>query len=147
MFKETIMMKILLPVDGSDNSARAVEHLMTLVAALREAEVHLINVQDPVSSLQTQECWTAEQCATLQQQAGDRALAAARRRLDAAGIAHTAEIATGPVAQFIVDFAREWQCDMIVMGTRGMGAIGNLLMGSVAAKVVHLTNVPVVLVK
>ena len=39
------------------------------------------------------------------------------------------------------------QCEGIVMGTRGMGAIANLLLGSVAAKVVHLANVPVTLVK
>jgi nucleotide-binding universal stress UspA family protein len=141
------MIKLLLPVDGSDSSARAVDYVAKLVAAFREAEVHLINVQDPVSSLQAQECWTAEQCATLQQQAGEQALMTARKRLDVAGIAHTTEIAAGPVAQTIVDFAREWQCDMIVMGTRDMGAIGNLLMGSVAAKVVHLTHVPVALVK
>jgi nucleotide-binding universal stress UspA family protein len=36
---------------------------------------------------------------------------------------------------------------MIAMGTRGMGTIGNLLMGSVATKVVHLASVPVTLVK
>jgi nucleotide-binding universal stress UspA family protein len=141
------MTKILLSLDGSDNSARAVEYLIALAAALKETEIHLLNVQDPVSSLQAQECWTAAHCATLQQQAGDLALKAARRRLDAAGIPHTAEVAAGPVAQTIADFAREWQCDMIVMGTRGMGAMGNLLMGSVATRVVHLAHAPVVLVK
>jgi nucleotide-binding universal stress UspA family protein len=36
---------------------------------------------------------------------------------------------------------------MIVMGTRGQGAVGNLLLGSVATKVIHLSKVPVTLVK
>ena len=141
------MTTILVPVDGSDNSARAVEYLITLVAALRDTRIHLINVQDPVSALETTQCWSAEQCAALQQETGDLALTAARKRLDVAGIPYTAEIAAGAVAQTIADYAREWQCNMIVMGTRGMSATGNLLMGSVAAKVVHSANLPVLLVK
>ncbi|MFN5167526.1 MAG: universal stress protein [Pseudomonadota bacterium] len=39
------------------------------------------------------------------------------------------------------------QVDGIVMGSRGMGALGNLAFGSVATKVVHLADVPVTLVK
>lgn len=141
------MTKILLPVDGSDNSARAVEVAASLFATLRGAAFHLLNVQDPVSSLKSRECWTAEQCAALQQQMGELALAAARKQLAAAGIPYTAEIAAGPVAQTIADYAREWQCDMIVMGTRGMTALGSLMIGSIATKVVHLAAVPVMLVK
>lgn len=141
------MLKILVAVDGSDNSERAVEYLLKLVAALKDTQIHLINVQDPVNALETTQCWTAEQCAALQQEAGDLALTAARKLLDLAGIPYTAEIAAGAVAQTIVDYAREWQCDMIVMGTRGMSAVGNLLLGSVAHKVVHLADVPVTLVR
>ena len=141
------MKNILVPVDGSDSSMRAVEYLLKLTAAFKVDEIHLINVQDAVSSLESQDCWTAEQCVAAQRQAGEAALAAARKRIDAAGMACTAELVIGPVAQTIADFAREWQCDLIVMGTRGMGVIGNLLMGSVATKVVHLADVPVMLVK
>ena len=43
--------------------------------------------------------------------------------------------------------AEELNCDAIIMGTRGMGALGNLVMGSIATKVVHLTRLPVTLVK
>ncbi|MDP1900390.1 MAG: universal stress protein [Rubrivivax sp.] len=43
--------------------------------------------------------------------------------------------------------ADELGCDGIVMGTRGMTAIGSVVMGSVATKVVHAANVPVTLVK
>jgi nucleotide-binding universal stress UspA family protein len=47
----------------------------------------------------------------------------------------------------IARFARERGCDQILMGTRGLGAIGSLLLGSVATKVIHLADVPVLLVK
>ena len=47
----------------------------------------------------------------------------------------------------IADSAEREGCDAIVMGTRGMGSIGSLMLGSVATKVVHLTKLPVTLVK
>jgi nucleotide-binding universal stress UspA family protein len=59
----------------------------------------------------------------------------------------TSAILVGYVAQSIARHADEAGCDAIVMGTRGMSAIGNLLMGSIATKVIHLTKLPVTLVK
>ena len=47
----------------------------------------------------------------------------------------------------IADCARDLQCDAIVMGTRGLGAIQTLLLGSVAVKVIHLADQPVTLIK
>ncbi len=64
-----------------------------------------------------------------------------------AGAPYTAEILTGNTAPQIVEHAEALGCDGIVMGTRGMSAIGNLIMGSVATKVVHLARIPVTLVK
>ena len=52
----------------------------------------------------------------------------------------------GPVAETIVDHARKSDCDMIFMGTRGMTALSNMVMGSVATKVLHLAHIPVVLI-
>lgn len=64
-----------------------------------------------------------------------------------AGVDFTTEVRIGEVAREIAKAADEKGCDAIVMGTRGMGAIGNLVMGSVATKVIHLTKLPVTLVK
>jgi len=47
----------------------------------------------------------------------------------------------------IVDYAKANKCDHIIMGTRGMGAFGNLVLGSTANQVVHLAEIPVTLVK
>jgi nucleotide-binding universal stress UspA family protein len=65
----------------------------------------------------------------------------------ASGVPYTSEILVGETASLIVSSAEQHGCDGIVMGTRGMGAIGNLVMGSVATKVVHLSRLPVTLVK
>jgi nucleotide-binding universal stress UspA family protein len=64
-----------------------------------------------------------------------------------AGLTFTSEILIGDVAKSIVSCAEASGCCAIVMGTRGMSAIGNLVMGSVATKVIHLTKLPVTLVK
>ncbi len=59
----------------------------------------------------------------------------------------TTQAAEGQAAQEIVRLAAERGVDCIVMGTRGMNALGGLLLGSVAQRVVHLASVPVMLVK
>ena len=69
------------------------------------------------------------------------------RRRSAAGITFTSQILIGNIPKSIVSCAEALDCDGIVMGTRGMSAIGNLIMGYIATKVIHLTNLPVTLVK
>jgi nucleotide-binding universal stress UspA family protein len=53
----------------------------------------------------------------------------------------------GPIAQSLASESRKLKCDMIVMGTHGMGAVSGLLLGSIAAKTVHLARCPVLLVR
>jgi nucleotide-binding universal stress UspA family protein len=55
--------------------------------------------------------------------------------------------AHGLIANEIVRLARDRQVDQIAMGTRGMGAVGAMLLGSVAQRVLHQSPVPVLLVK
>ena len=68
-------------------------------------------------------------------------------KLAEAGISHDAHVEIGQPAQTISDFATRYHCGMIVIGTRGHGAIDSMVVGSVANKVVHLSKVPVLLVK
>jgi nucleotide-binding universal stress UspA family protein len=75
------------------------------------------------------------------------ALAPAIAQLKRAGVQNVTHTVYGDTANVIVRAARRLRCDSIVMGTRGMGAIGSLLIGSVANKVIHLATTPVTLVK
>lgn len=77
---------------------------------------------------------------------GQQTLAAARLALDQAGIENRAFVEIGEAARLITDYAKTYHCEMIVMGTHGMGATASLLLGSVATKVLHLASMPVVLV-
>ena len=67
--------------------------------------------------------------------------------LTRAGIAHELHVLSGDPASNIARAARERGCRLIVMGSRGLGPLASAALGSVAAKVLHLADVPVTLVK
>mgnify|MGYP002635797484 CR=1 FL=1 len=141
------MLRILVPVDGSENATRVVEFVIMLAAKLKETDIHLITVRDPMDSLEAHRLRTDEQIRLFNQQAGESTLASGRKLLKEAGVPYTANILIGEVAQTIADYAKVQHCDMIIMGTRGVGTISGFLMGSVASKVVPLASIPVTLVR
>jgi nucleotide-binding universal stress UspA family protein len=142
------MFRILLATDGSEHARRTIERVIGLSAAMSTPPaVHVLNVQEPPVVYGAVEVYLpydkAEQFArTAGQKIADDAAAA----LQAAGLTPVAEAAIGQVAPTIVRRAKELGCDLIVMGTRGLGAIGNLVLGSQATKVIHMTDIPVMLV-
>lgn len=141
------MFKILLAVDGSDHAQRTIDKTIELAAALRSATVHVLNVQEePLVYGEIAAYMPPEKAQQLAKEAGEAIAAAAAQRLQKSGLVPSSEAVIGNIAQTIVDRARDLECNLIVMGTRGMGAIGTLVLGSVANKVVHLTHVPVMLV-
>jgi nucleotide-binding universal stress UspA family protein len=71
----------------------------------------------------------------------------ATARLAEGGVAAEPHIGLGEPGRIIVDYALSTRCDEIVMGSRGRGALAGTLLGSVAQRVIHLSPVPVVVVK
>jgi nucleotide-binding universal stress UspA family protein len=138
-------MKILVAVDGSKPSLKAVQLLIEHVDWLRSPpEIDLVAVHLPVPKVShigkaQLERYYAEE--------GQAMLAEAKKKLDAAGIAYADYILVGPVAETLVKHAKTRRCDMIYVGTRGMGRIGAAVLGSTAAKVLHIAETPVLLVK
>jgi nucleotide-binding universal stress UspA family protein len=139
--------KILLPVDGSEGSLNAARHVAHIAAMVRDVEVHLLNVQPPGDDWMVRRMIKAEELAALEKDWGEAAIAPARSILEAAGVTCQSRMVQGEVAATIARLAQELGCDQIMMGTRGRSALGDLLLGSVAIKVLHLSSVPVTLVK
>lgn len=81
------------------------------------------------------------------QEEGEKALRSAKVLLDEAGVPYASHVEVGHVPETIAKFVKENRCDQIVMGTRGHGAISGFLLGSIANKVLHLVEIPVMLVK
>lgn len=139
--------KILLPVDGSEGSLRAARHVAGLAALAPGLEVHLLSVQPPGDDWMVRRSFRPEELAEMEREWAEAALAPAREILEAADVNTVEHVAQGEVPQTIVRLAEELACDQIVMGTRGQSPLGGLLLGSVATKVLHLSPLPVTLVK
>ena len=140
------MERILVPVDGSSEAQRAVKYAANL-SARNGTALQLLNVQAPIASAHVRRFLARKAVDDYQLAEGERALGPARKLAEEYGVACDSEIAVGHIAETIAERARELGCDAIVMGSRGMGSVGNLVMGSVATQVVHLSELPVTLVK
>lgn len=137
-----LMKIILVPIDGSDNALRAVRH----AAEMPGVRLELLHVLDPMS-LRSHANLTHSQIQDLYAKEADQVLQPARQILDRAGISCHASFRVGQVASEIAAQVHEAGCDGVVMGTRGMGPISTVVIGSVATRVVHLVEVPVTLIK
>lgn len=142
------MQRLMLPFDGSENARRAVRHAIGLAKSNPPVSVHLLHASEPPLLYGEVAVYVdAAKLAELQRREGLALLAAAEAMLREVGVGFSSETVVGPVAETIVRRADELGCSAIVMGTRGMSAIGNLMLGSVATKVVHMTRLPVTLIK
>lgn len=142
------MPKILVAVDGSENSGRVVDFLLKTKGWYKDAvEVQLLNVQMPVAGVNVKMFISQESLNEYYRDEGTAALKQARAKLDGAGVAHAHHIGVGDPAEVIVEYAKAKGCDQIMMGSRGLGSVSGLVLGSVATKVLHLTGVPVTLIR
>jgi nucleotide-binding universal stress UspA family protein len=137
----------LVPIDGSPASLRAFDHALAELAGRPGAELLLLNVQAPLIQPWPGKLVSPDMVEAEQQAEGRRLLQPVRERARDAGVAVRTEVLVGSAAECIVALAGRAGCDAIVMGTRGMGTVAGLLMGSVAQKVLHLGTLPLTLVK
>ena len=141
------MLKILLPVDGSQSSLDAVRHALDLVANGLAASFVLANVQEPANLY---ELVTAHDPEVLQQVsagAGAHLLEPAEALLRAAGVQWEREIASGDPAPVLAEMIERHGIDAVVMGARGLGAARSAIAGSVSHWLLVHAPVPVTVVR
>ena len=141
------MYKLLLPVDGSPSAERATRHVVELASVVGVMQVSLLNVQPAVNAWEVKRFLREEEIAAMQTSLSEEATQSARAILDEAGISYQLNHLVGEVAESIAEFSDAYDCKQIVMGSRGMGSLQGLLLGSTSTKVLHLVKVPVTLVK
>ena len=136
--------KILVPVDGSEHSKKALEFACELAKKF-ESELHLLHVVQPPISTQTM----AVGGSAVTTEVSREDLEEIGRNMIEAAIQITSnhdctkvetQIEAGPPAQHILDAAKKHDADLIVMGSRGLSDIAGLLLGSVSHKVTHLAE-------
>jgi nucleotide-binding universal stress UspA family protein len=141
------MKNVLVPFDGSACALRALTHAIAELRGRAGVTLHLLNVQTPPVHVFPDKLVSPDMLDHELLRTGAEALEQARTLVQAAGLECAQHVRIGRPADEIAACANECHCDAIVMGTRGMGAVTGLVLGSAATKVVHVATVPVTLVK
>jgi len=140
------MRKILLSVDGSEHSDRAAQFVANFVKEHGPAEIHLVNVEPKPVPYQTRGMEEEAIHAHLKSLCL-QTMKSAQDILKSAGVPCHTHAKIGETADEVVALADKLGCDAIVIGTRGLGAVSGIALGSVTRKVLHLTHLPVICVK
>jgi nucleotide-binding universal stress UspA family protein len=140
-------MRILVPVDGSRAALKALKHACKLMRGFAGLNVTLVSVHDDVALRNARSFVGSKAVDEYLNKLSEKDLDASRKMLDKDAIDYTVEIRTGHVAQEIVQLADSERFDLIVMGNKGRSALRDLLIGSVAQRVLAQAKTPVLLVK
>lgn len=145
-----IYRRILVPVDGSATSGAGLRQALSL-AKDQHAKVKLLHVIDEFRVFSTPDGGlNAGAIVAALKRGGRQLLDRAARTAAARGVkpeAAMVENLSGRVADIVVDQARRWRADLIVMGTHGRRGVNRALLGSDAELVVREAPVPVLLVR
>jgi nucleotide-binding universal stress UspA family protein len=139
------MTKFLIPIDGSKTSIRALDYVVKRKRRGEPVQVFILNVQNPISPrgrLVTRSMIRDYQLHVSEEILGKSEVQTRKRFLEA-----DTYMEIGDPAAIILDFARRTKCQEIVIGSRGLGGLKGVLLGSVANKVIQGSPVPVVVVK
>jgi nucleotide-binding universal stress UspA family protein len=142
--KEETMKEITVAIDGSHGSRAAIDEAIELAGPLG-AHITFVTVRKtppPLLGSPNYECRLARDLGLAR-----AALDAALRRAREAGIEAGGEVLEGSVVDELLSFADNRGADLIVMGSRGHGALAGALLGSVSGGVVQHANVPVLVAK
>ncbi len=135
--------EILIPVDGSEGSDRAVAQAITM-AEVCEAKLNFLYVAN-INQLAINAC-LSDAILEAVTKAGNVILDRAMD-LVPSGIEKEAFSETGSPAVVILEFAANNDIDLIVMGSRGLGIVKGVLLGSVSQYIVEQAKCPVMVVK
>lgn len=139
------MARILIGIDGSKGALKALDYVVARKRRGEKIEVLLLYAQPIIKAHGP--VMTKAMVSDYQAQEAEKVLAAAGLKTRAKFLEADTYVETGDPAECIIAFAKKSKCGEIVMGSRGLGRLSGLLLGSVVAKVVQLADMPVVVVK
>ena len=137
--------RILLAVDGSEHAARAAKVAAELAQCIKASELRILVAYDPIPPYLGEPNLQAVISARLKDAQG--VLQDAVKAVDNPEIDIHTEIVEGNPAEIIIDVAETRHSDVIVMGSRGLGKLAGLLLGSTSQKVVSHAPCPVLIVR
>ncbi|MGB8162811.1 MAG: universal stress protein [Nitrososphaeraceae archaeon] len=138
--------KVLVPVDGSDNSHRALEAALLLSEKLG-AKVTAIHVIEDIPVLHIQSEKLLRELLDAYKKEGQLILSKCSDLATRKGLSINTKLIQGYAGSTILDFCEKEKYDIIIMGSRGMGKFKELVLGSVSSKVVHHSSCPVMIIR
>ncbi len=141
-------MKALIAIDGSEHALRALRYVLDHQDVFSaNPELVLVNVHLPVPSARAKAVIGSEAIEQYYRDEAEAALAPARALIAGKPCRVTERSIVGQPTQEIINVAKQDGCDLIIIGTHGRSAIGDLLMGSVAMRLIATSPIPVLSVK
>lgn len=135
--------RILVPIDSSEIAERAMQQAIK-INRFNEAEIHVLYVAD-INKLAINAYLSGNVLIEIEK-AGQRILDSAKK-LFPEGMNIVCTYRTGDPAEAIRDYEKEISADLIVMGSRGLGLVRGVLLGSVSKYVLEHAKCPVLIVK
>ncbi|CAL61681.1 Putative Universal stress protein UspA [Herminiimonas arsenicoxydans] len=145
-------MRILLTVDGSIYTKKAVKYLASHLEFFKEMpELHLLHVKAPIPAglavHRARALLGNDAVDSYYKEESEKALAVAEKALSKKDIPFTSSYKVGEITDEIRKYASKNKIDLIVMGSHGHGALAGAIMGSVATKIMASTDIPVLIVR
>jgi nucleotide-binding universal stress UspA family protein len=141
--------KILVPLDGSELSACSLEHVKQ-IAGVGMSEVILLKVIEPVASNDaaawSQAGYTVTDLMDKNKTLAKNYLSQAADKLKNQGISARVEVIEGRAAESILDYAQKNKVELIIISSHGRSGISRWTFGSVADRVVHHSQIPVLVI-
>ena len=138
--------KILVPVDGLDNSYRALESALVLSEKLGSI-ISVVNVMEqvPITHIESEKLLSEllEAYKKENQEILSKCSDIARQK----GIAIKTVLLQGNPAPVILDYSKKENFDLVIMGSRGMGKFKELIIGSVSSKIVHHSPCAIMIIR
>jgi len=143
--------RILVPVDGSTTSTLGVDEAIKL-AKLTGASLRLIHVVDALTMTTglVPYAYYSGEVPPRAKEVGEQILEQARTRVAASGVkvdTFLFDSLLPRVSETVIEQAKAWNADLIVIGTHGRRGVGRVLLGSDAEQIVRMAPVPVLLVR
>jgi len=138
--------KILVPVDGSDNSYKALEAALILSEKLG-SNISVVNVMEQVPITHIESEKLLSELLEAYKKENQEILSKCSHIAHQKGITIKTVLLQGNPAPVILDYSKKENFDLVIMGSRGMGKFKELILGSVSSKIVHHSPCAIMIIR
>jgi len=145
--------KIMVPLDGSELAECVFPHLEAIVKGCRSPEVIVVQAVEPLSvpyGREVAQFTSLEQVKafeTHQKVEAEKYLKGIVARLRKAGVNARADLVYGKAGETLSDYVPKNKIDLVIIATHGRSGVSRWVWGSVADRLIHSINVPVLMVR